>query len=668
MSSALARRRARSQPSMCLRPGFDGGIQRLLETPLTINGLAPGPLGAWIGYDGGGAASWVSRAPAEAPVTLTKTGAGAAPTLGASPLCGALDPPTVFSSATGANYVGPTNFANPGLRDIVIEALVYRASMSGAIAFKTITSETEYGWKVAHNVSGFWLALLGATNVNCFIGSTALSVWTHLIWFADRSGSMIGYGNGVAGTAQDISASVATDMTNNRAFSLGGNYAQTGGTIGGVAYFAVHMLAGWLDTHLQPTIAAQRAQLLFGTSPQRYWGSPIPTAAGSTSPSHQTKVEADGTSRIYQIGGGSVQRFRRIVDLAGRALVGVLNEGAVQNVCLQSSTLGSWTSLTRLSVSTTSTTCIDGIARTTVMLKEDNTAGNTHYVQGTASISNSTQYVFSCFAKPVNRTWIVLQANGKNVYFQLTGSGTVGTASSATGGIQSWGGGWYRCWIVFTSTSTTGAPTIYIAEADGDVTFDGGDQDSVAVSHCQLKLGNFPSMPVETTTAAATKLADSFILSAAYNVGLPEGGARFLFWAPAGWTPATRRTLLSINSGGAADRIEVFIHTDGTLCAESRKTGGNDGDVAIAGSVCDGYIHEALLCWSARGLELRRDVTGYAIDATADIIASATQISVGQDQAAATNAGPAVVGELKPYPRYQPSFIEQGGGFLYGAM
>ena len=110
------------------------------------------------------------------------------------------------------------------------------------------------------------------------------------------------------------------------------------------------------------------------------------------------------------------------------------------------------------------------------VLREDGTAGNSHFVYNTYSTTSGVKYTFSAYVKSSFRTWVRLNVNtdAASAYFNLS-TGVAGTtASNTTTKLVPIGGGWYRCAIHWTSV-TTGAQQfeIYAAEGDNDVTFDG---------------------------------------------------------------------------------------------------------------------------------------------------------------------------------------------------
>jgi len=173
---------------------------------------------------------------------------------------------------------------------------------------------------------------------------------------------------------------------------------------------------------------------------------------------------------------------------------GFLAEGARTNLCLQSQTFdnASWTA-TRAAVTANAATAPDGTL-TAYKLYEDASAASTHLLLSTVNItvSSSTVYTTSIYAKSGERTWFQLQ-EGQGVtaaaYFDLA-NGAVGTVSgtgtpSAT--IEAIGGGWYRCILTWTSSGTAARVRVYLASGNGGATYDGDGTSGIYVWGAQLE-------------------------------------------------------------------------------------------------------------------------------------------------------------------------------------
>ena len=202
------------------------------------------------------------------------------------------------------------------------------------------------------------------------------------------------------------------------------------------------------------------------------------------------------------------------------------------NLALQSESFdnSSWTK-TRCTISANSVVSPDGNT-TADTLVEDTTATSSHPVSQGVTLTAAAQ-TFSVYAKTANRSWIslsLLSTTNASAFFNLS-NGTVGTVgSAATASIVSVGNGWYRC--VITATTAAGANTlgIYPASADATNVYTGNGTASIYIWGAQCEVGAYVTTPIPTTTASATRIADSFSRNNIYTNGLitSSGGTWFV--------------------------------------------------------------------------------------------------------------------------------------------
>lgn len=128
-------------------------------------------------------------------------------------------------------------------------------------------------------------------------------------------------------------------------------------------------------------------------------------------------------------------------------------------------------------------------------IKEDSTAGAVHYITQQAAITTGKTYTFSVYARAINRPWFALSVNTSATdpvcYYNLV-TGAVGTASgTAVCKMNRVADGWYRVMLTWKS-DVTESPyfNLTVGEADGDVTFDGLNMDSVALNGAQLAVND----------------------------------------------------------------------------------------------------------------------------------------------------------------------------------
>jgi len=103
-------------------------------------------------------------------------------------------------------------------------------------------------------------------------------------------------------------------------------------------------------------------------------------------------------------------------------------------------------------------------------------------------------------------------------YFDLSGGSVVSVhANHDDAGIKPAGNGWYRCWIVFTTTTDlAGRPRIH-PTSGGSTSVDLDGTSSILVRDVQVESGSFPTTYTPTGASSATRNADVLTYSAVGN-------------------------------------------------------------------------------------------------------------------------------------------------------
>ncbi len=291
------------------------------------------------------------------------------------------------------------------------------------------------------------------------------------------------------------------------------------------------------------------------------------------------------------------------------------------NIAAYSEDIDSWDTKARCSVDSANTShpspvggYFDGLI--------PNTDNNTHGLQTESTDSTiAGKYCTSVYLKKGAKDWALLlhssvPAGHPNAFFDLD-NGVVGTVDACSAGIEDVGNGIYRCWISNTTNYGAAAsyPTLYAAEDDEDYSFIGDNTNvDVWASGWQLELGTTPSPYVGPTTTTA--------VTGYYNIK-PEaiqdgkGAVSFNLLVPDHTPPAAIEVLELSDGGDSADRIRIYVHTDGTIKAAMDATGGTTRTATVAGDCADGVWHSIHLQWQAGQLVIRRDgVAGTDIVAT----------------------------------------------------
>jgi hypothetical protein len=490
--------------------------------------------------------------------------AGAVPTYNQNSLFGPKgDDRAIKYNGGGYHQAVGNAFADITTEDLVIEAIYRPVTATKVVAAKRAAG-AGVGWILYHDGSDQISTVLVSAAAARTIASVAVPAnnWCHVLFFCDRSGFGQCYLNGTAsGAAVDISAAAGT-LTVAAPCCIG---AYDNGTVpfdGRLANLAMWKSAGWLDTHLQAAVAQELFQRRMGLLPQLAPSGDELLTLTRTTPKHFARRHSAGIDTLHFGGAGMFC----LEETQGEAGLGVWQ--ASQNICLQSQTLdvdgaGSPWTHTRATVPANSTTAPDGTT-TADTLHEDATAANTHSITQSVALT-SAAWVFSIWAKKVNRDWLRFfifdGSTSFTRYFDLN-NGVVGSGSNDDAqGIEDWGNGWYRCWMAITATGA-GSVNLHIAEADGDVTFDGLDQDSLYLWGAQCELGNYPSPYIPTVASAVTRNADNVDVHADIAAALSTAGEMTIACevkTPNRNVASFNDYIFQLHDGTSNNRIDCFV-------------------------------------------------------------------------------------------------------------
>jgi hypothetical protein len=146
------------------------------------------------------------------------------------------------------------------------------------------------------------------------------------------------------------------------------------------------------------------------------------------------------------------------------------------------------------------------------------------------SVTSGTSYVNSVFAKAGTITKMQLRmfsGGGTSIgfndgVFDLTN----GTATGTGAGIESYGNGWYRCYVIDSPTSSVSNArfNIELLDANGDISYVGSVTDYIEVFGSQVEEGSYPTSYIPTYGVSQTRLAESCVVNnATSSIGQTEG-------------------------------------------------------------------------------------------------------------------------------------------------
>ena len=162
-----------------------------------------------------------------------------------------------------------------------------------------------------------------------------------------------------------------------------------------------------------------------------------------------------------------------------------------------------------------------------------------HGITRTVTVTINTVYTISVYAKKNTNDFIQIAAAallfGSSVYanFDLNNGvvGSVGTGATAS--IQNVGNGWYRCIMTATSGASVTSSTFgyYLISSSTSARAEANSlATSVYLFGSQFEAGAYPTTYIPTTSATATRVADSFSRNNIYTNGLisASGGTWFV--------------------------------------------------------------------------------------------------------------------------------------------
>jgi hypothetical protein len=182
---------------------------------------------------------------------------------------------------------------------------------------------------------------------------------------------------------------------------------------------------------------------------------------------------------------------------------------------------------------------------------EANTTGNKEFQQ-TINVTAGTYYTVSVFAKAAERDTFRIGlstgafAGSTNVYFQLSGSGSIPLYSGGytTATIQAYSNGWYRCSGTFLPTTTTSMSAYLTLSANTGSTNTSYQGDGVSGLYywgAQIEAGYFATTFIPTGSAQASRATETCAI-VGQNYNSVFNGTQGSFYVEADNTYNTAKT------------------------------------------------------------------------------------------------------------------------------
>ena len=206
----------------------------------------------------------------------------------------------------------------------------------------------------------------------------------------------------------------------------------------------------------------------------------------------------------------------------------------------------------------------------------DNTANTIHRLRDSVSLSSSTDYNLSVFAKKGTLSNIQLalidtaNSNTASRVFDLE-NGVLGESITSGGTLQDskiidYGNGWYRCEITAQLGSTPNIWQVTLAtKSSGNsapinqVTYDGDGNGNVHLWGAMLEEGSYPTSYIKTTSAAVTRAAET--CNGSGDAATFNDAEGVLYVEAATLVDPTSVMIIGLSDGTSVNRISITFHS-----------------------------------------------------------------------------------------------------------
>jgi hypothetical protein len=280
-----------------------------------------------------------------------------------------------------------------------------------------------------------------------------------------------------------------------------------------------------------------------------------------TRASQATFFDADG---VLQTASNNTPRFDH--DPATGASRGLLIEEARTNLLVRSEEFndGAWslTSPTSVTANVTATTAPDGSSTADKLVEANN--NNAKRIYQNITVATTQNYTISVFAKAAERDRLRLTIregfNTGTSYvtaaFDLAAGTILSSGAGTTATITSVGNGWYRLTAAGSVVDgATRAPQFLILDQNDSSTYIGDGTSGLYLWGAQLEVGAFPTSYIPTTTAAATRAADSAIVTPVSSFYNPAEGTLYAAFRPR--TVTGTRTLIAFDNDTEDEQVRL---------------------------------------------------------------------------------------------------------------
>jgi len=270
--------------------------------------------------------------------------------------------------------------------------------------------------------------------------------------------------------------------------------------------------------------------------------------------------------------------------------------------------------------------------------------GGSVYKYRSYTLTASTPYTFSVFAKKADSNWIFIRSGSfdasSNVYvwFDLE-NGVQGSEAPSSGttlsavSITPLQNGWYRCSITVTlGTDNTGLFQIGVVSADGNIPYAAGETVGTYLWGAQLEQGSFPTSYIPTSGATATRSADIASVSVS-EFGYNQAQGSVVVEAETFDNSVTNHGDFALVNSGSQNDIASGSRSGGTAAGTYTawfKTGGStQALLTVTSAVTSNTNYKAAFCYAANDFALTVDASAIVSDTSGTVPTFADEVKIG---------------------------------------
>ena len=247
----------------------------------------------------------------------------------------------------------------------------------------------------------------------------------------------------------------------------------------------------------------------------------------------------------------------------------------------------------------------------------ENTSNATHSNTDAFTFSNEI-YSFSSFVKADERSWVKLNiydgTSSSYVYFDLT-NGVVGQELGASGKIEEYGNGWYRCSVSTNSSTSVGNGNVSfrLADSDGGLAYLGDGTSGLYIYGAQLEEGSYATSYIPTIGTPNTRLGE--VCNDAGNSSFINSEEGVLYAEISGLADDLTNRIISLSDGTTDNRVNILFTTStNTIRAIVKSNGSNSFDEETVLSTLN--YHKVALKYSLNNFSLWIDGVEISTDAS----------------------------------------------------